>query len=119
MKSLVISLCMLLFVGVTAMAQESGETVVVNTTCGKVSGIMQEGTMGFLGIPYAKVERFMPPLPVDKWEGVRACDHWGPQTMQPTGGRQLREDEMSEKNCCVLNVWTTEYRLQIMLKAQS
>jgi para-nitrobenzyl esterase len=119
MKSLVISLCMLLFVGVTAMAQESGETVVVNTTCGKVSGIMQEGTMGFLGIPYAKVERFMPPLPVDKWEGVRACDHWGPQTMQPTGGRQLSEDEMSEKNCCVLNVWTTELRLQTTDNAQS
>ena len=110
MKSLVISLCALLFAGVTAMAQESGETVVVNTTCGKVSGIMQEGTMGFLGIPYAKVERFMPPLPVDKWEGVRACDHWGPQTMQPTGGRQLSEDEMSEKNCCVLNVWTTDMK---------
>ena len=119
MKSLVISLCALLFVGVTAMAQESGETVVVNTTCGKVSGIMQEGTMGFLGIPYAKVERFMPPLPVDKWEGVRACDHWGPQTMQPTGGRQLSEDEMSEKNCCVLNVWTTELRLQTTDNAQS
>jgi para-nitrobenzyl esterase len=119
MKSLVISLCALLFAGVTAMAQESGETVVVNTTCGKVSGIMQEGTMGFLGIPYAKVERFMPPLPVDKWEGVRACDHWGPQTMQPTGGRQLSEDEMSEKNCCVLNVWTTELRLQTTDNAQS
>ena len=119
MKSLVISLCALLFAGVTAMAQESGETVVVNTTCGKVSGIMQEGTMGFLGIPYAKVERFMPPQPVDKWEGVRACDHWGPQTMQPTGGRQLSEDEMSEKNCCVLNVWTTELRLQTTDNAQS
>ena len=49
----------------------------------------------------------MPPLPVEKWEGVRACDHWGPQAMQQTWGRQLSEDEMSEKNCCVLNVWTT------------
>ena len=80
---------------------------VVNTTSGDVSGIMQEGSMAYLGIPYAKVERCMPPLPVEKWEGVRACDHWGPQAMQQTWGRQLSEDEMSEKNCCVLNVWTT------------
>ena len=80
---------------------------VVSTTSGKISGIMQEGSMAYLGIPYAKVERCMPPLPVETWEGVRACDHWGPQAMQQTWGRQLSEDEMSEKNCCVLNVWTT------------
>ena len=79
---------------------------VVTTTSGKISGIMQEGSMAYLGIPYAKVERCMPPLPVEKWEGVRACDHWGPQAMQQTWGRQLGEDEMSEKNCCVLNVWS-------------
>lgn len=79
---------------------------VVTTTSGKISGIMQEGSMAYLGIPYAKVERCMPPLPVEKWEGVRACDHWGPQAMQQTWGRQLSEDEMSEKNCCVLNVWS-------------
>ncbi len=83
---------------------------VVSTVSGKVSGIMQEGSMAYLGIPYAKVERCMPPLPVDKWEGVRACDHWGPQVMQQTWGRELSEDEMSEKNSCVLNVWTTDLK---------
>ena len=83
---------------------------VVSTVSGNVSGIMQEGSMAYLGIPYAKVERCMPPLPVDKWEGVRACGHWGPQAMQQTWGRQLSEDEMSEKNSCVLNVWTTDLK---------
>ena len=83
---------------------------VVSTVSGDVSGIMQEGSMAYLGIPYAKVERCMPPLPVDKWEGVRACDHWGPQVMQQTWGRELSEDEMSEKNSCVLNVWTTDLK---------
>ena len=83
---------------------------VVSTASGNVSGIMQEGSMAYLGIPYAKVERCMPPLPVDKWEGVRACDHWGPQVMQQTWGRELSEDEMSEKNSCVLNVWTTDLK---------
>lgn len=83
---------------------------VVSTVSGNVSGIMQEGSIAYLGIPYAKVERCMPPLPVEKWEGVRACDHWGPQAMQQTWGRQLSEAEMSEKNSCVLNVWTTDLK---------
>ena len=95
---------MLLATGM-AMAQESS-TAVVTTTCGKVSGIMQEGSMGFLGIPYAKVERFMPPQPVKKWKDVRKCDKWGPMTMQQQN-RPMTEEQMSE-NCCVLNVWTTD-----------
>ena len=85
------------------MAQQ--DPMVVRTESGLVQGINQEGTTGFLGIPYAKVERFMPPKPVDKWKGVRVCDHWGLQAMQNTWGRKLSEAEMSEQ-CCVLNVWT-------------
>ena len=83
-----------------------GDNVVVSTTSGQVSGIIQEGTMAWLGIPYAKVERFLPPQPVKKWKGIRKCDHWGPMTMQPTN-REMTDDEMSEQ-CCVLNVWTTD-----------
>ena len=33
-----------------------------------------------------------------------------PQAMQQTGGHELSESEMSEKNSCVLNVWTTDKR---------
>ena len=87
---------------------QTADSLVVETSSGKVKGFEQEGTMAFLGIPYAKVERFMPPLPVDAWEDIRICDHWGPQAMQMTHGRELSEDEMSEKNSCVLNVWTTD-----------
>ena len=107
MKKSIISLMGLLVFAIAASAQEVNSTV-VNTTLGQVSGIMQEGTMAYLGIPYAKVERFMPPQPVEKWEGVRACDHWGPMVMQQTWGKQLSDDEMSEQNSCVLNVWTTD-----------
>ena len=97
----------MLFVTGLAMAQQE-ITPVVDTKCGKVSGIIQEGTMAYLGIPYAKVERFMPPLPVKKWSGIRKCDHWGPMTMQQQN-RPMTEDQMSE-NCCVLNVWTTDLK---------
>ena len=68
MKRMTLSLISLLFATGLAMAQE-GSTAVVSTKSGKVSGIIQEGTMAYLGIPYAKVERFMPPQPVKKWSG--------------------------------------------------
>ena len=60
MKRITLSLIGMLFVTGLAMAQQESAAV-VDTKCGKVSGIIQEGTMAYLGIPYAKVERFMPP----------------------------------------------------------
>ena len=98
-------MAMLLTMGCMAQQQDK---MVVRTTSGLVKGIDQEGSMGFLGIPYAQVERFMPPKPVKKWKGVRVCDKWGPMTMQQTN-RPMTEDQMSEQ-CCVLNVWTTDLK---------
>ncbi len=86
--------------------------LVVETKSGWVKGFMQEGSIAFLGIPYAKIERFQPPLPVTPWDTLMVCDHWGPQAMQMTYGKELTEKEMSEKNCCVLNVWTTDLQAQ-------
>ena len=84
---------------------QTSDKPIVRTRAGQVQGIIQEGTQAFLGIPYATVERFMPPQPVKSWTGIKVCDHWGPQAMQ--GGRNsTNENEMSEQ-CCVLNVWTT------------
>ena len=99
-----------MMVAVTCVAQEKSNPLVVGTTSGLVMGIHQENAMAWLGIPYARVERCMPPLPVEPWDTVRVCDHWGPQTMQPTN-REMSEAEMSEQ-CCVLNVWTTDRKGQ-------
>lgn len=108
MKKLLFTL--LLFSFVVASNGQNTEEITVKIKSGLVQGINQEGTHAFLGIPYAEVERFMPPLPVKPWQGVRRCDHWGPQVMQYTHGRKLSEAEMSEKNSCVLNVWTTDFK---------
>ena len=104
MKKLSLLLITLLTLCSSASAQEENKEI-VRTTSGLVSGTIQEGTLAYLGIPYARVERFMPPQPVRKWKGVRKCDHWGPMTMQQQN-RPMTEDQMSEQ-CCVLNVWTT------------
>ena len=103
MKTKLMLLMVALSLATVCVAQD--KTPVVNTKSGPVQGIVQEGTMAWLGIPYAKVERFMPPKPVKAWKEVKVCDHWGPQAMQLTN-REMGEDEMSEQ-CCVLNVWTT------------
>ncbi len=74
------------------------DPLVVRTKCGLVKGIEEEGTLAFKGIPYARVERFMPPLPVEKWDTVMVCDHFGPQVMQGNGRREMLESVMSERN---------------------
>ena len=104
-KRCIFLMMMCLSVTTFCMAQDNSN-LVVKTRSGLVKGIIQEESMAFLGIPYAKVERFMPPQPVKKWKGVRVCDHWGPMTMQQTN-RPMTEEQMSE-DCCVLNVWTTD-----------
>ena len=98
----IFSVSILLLCASICFAQNAGKENVVRIESGLVQGFNHEGSIGFLGIPYAKVERFMPPMPVDKWDTVRICDHWGPMTMQPMG-REMSKDEMSE-DCCVVNV---------------
>ncbi len=109
MKKALFFVMVMLFLALDMNGQDN-HGLTIKTCSGLVEGIEQEGTYAFLGIPYAEVERFMPPLPVKPWEGVRRCDHWGPQVMQFTHGRKLSEVEMSEKNSCVLNVWTTDFK---------
>ena len=105
MNAFYLKILFIIMIYTKAISEE--DPYIVRIKSGLIKGFDQEGTMAFLGIPYAKVERFMPPLPVDEWDGVRVCDHWGPQVMQNTD-RQMSEDEMSEKNSCVLNVWNTD-----------
>ena len=79
MKRVAFLLCSLMLA--VSVCGQQADDMVVQTASGKVRGFNQDGSMAFLGIPYAKVERFMPPLPVDSWDGVRDCNKWGPQVM--------------------------------------
>lgn len=107
MKKLLLFLCLTLSFSLSVMAQKAKKNYTVRIESGLVQGFAQEGTEAYLGIPYAKVERFMPPQPVEPWDSVMQCNHWGPQAMQNVGNRKMTEKEMSE-NSCVLNVWTTD-----------
>lgn len=109
---------LLLIVGLmAALCSCSNDPLVVKTTTGKVKGIEEEGTMAFKGIPYAKVERFMPPQKADRWDTVMVCDKFGPYAMQAPMGNFVTEKDMSEKNTCTINVWTkdTKAKMPVML----
>src|SRR5215831_18345317 len=92
---------------------------VVETTTGKVQGIVNAGIKQFKGIPYGAPtsgkNRFMPPKPSVAWTGVRECFGHGqisPQTpanLRGDYGMMIMWDQhpggMGE-DCLVLNVWT-------------
>lgn len=82
----------------------AGESPVAKTNYGDVRGYTDEGISVFKGIPYGadtSKRRFMPPLPPEKWTGIRNTVEYGPSALQRSG----RGETMSE-DCLVLNVFT-------------
>ena len=77
---------------------------VVETTAGAVSGSMNDSVYAFLGIPYAKADRFMPPQDPDAWEGVRECTEFGPVARQIVPW--YPDSVQNEKELFSVNVWT-------------
>lgn len=92
---------------------------VVETTCGKVQGIVTAGIKQFKGIPYGAStsgkNRFMPPKKPTPWTGVRECFGHGqacpqtPSSLRSEYGMMIMWDQQSGgmgEDCLVLNVWT-------------
>src|SRR5262245_58357586 len=93
--------------------------VVGDTTAGKVRGIEVEGIKVFKGIPYgastAGRNRFMPPAPPAKWDGVRDALEFGASAPQTEPGARRNVSDLAvagaglpreSEDCLVLNVWT-------------
>lgn len=93
----------------------SEASTVAETEAGKVSGYIDNGVYIYKGIPYATAERFMPPVPVEKWEGVRSSRAYGPTCPQAERAG-WRSDEIAfafdwddgypGEDCLRVNIWT-------------
>jgi para-nitrobenzyl esterase len=86
-------------------ASAGARSPIVETSTGRVQGVMEAGVNVFRGIPYGAPtggpNRFRAPQPVTAWTGVREALAYGPTAAQGT----TRTPSGSE-DCLVLNVWT-------------
>ena len=86
-------------------------TLQVKTKQGKVEGRMDGDVKAFLGIPFAAPPvgplRWKPPMPAEKWRGVRLATGFGYRCMQPSIYHDMRfRDAGMSEDCLTLNVWT-------------
>ncbi len=100
--------------GTAAMAEsEPIQHVFAEVENGWLMGYVDEGSNIFLGIPYAKAERFMMPEDPDDWTGIREALKYG--EVAPNGSTSVNSfefisignnDQVPNENCQFLNVWT-------------
>lgn len=95
----------------------SASDAIVSTQSGLIAGYIDDGICVFKGVPFAKAERFMPPVSPDSWKDTLLCRTYGPRSPQTFGYssgfrtndafvfRFNKEDE-DEKDLLCLNIWT-------------
>jgi len=92
----------------TCVADQCLEAITVETSKGKLAGVVQDDVQRFYHIPYAKPPvgnlRWQPPQTVEAWSGTkvahwsyRGCTQWAKPTAIP--------DLAAQEDCLYLNVW--------------
>ena len=97
-----------MFLTIGASAQDAPQA---QTRSGILEGINESGIKVFKGVPFAAPPvgnlRWAAPQPVQKWDGIRKADEFGPNPMQENvfGDMMFGTKKMSE-DCLYLNIWT-------------
>jgi len=94
----------------------AASNVVVTTRQGQVRGQVRGGVAAFKGIPYAAPpfgpNRFQPPRPPARWDGVRDALEYGRVAPQPPYAppfdQLLGDQGRPGEDCLNLNVWTPD-----------
>jgi para-nitrobenzyl esterase len=96
-------------------AKSASPSAIVQTTAGRVRGLLQNKVHGFKGVPYgastAGALRFLPPTKPHAWTGVRDAFELGLRSPQIDGGlvpewAALDRPGPMGEDCLSLNVWT-------------
>jgi para-nitrobenzyl esterase len=98
---------------------ESKSGAVVETSTGKIRGLVIDKVNAFKGIPYgastAGNRRFLPPVKPEAWTGIKGTIQWAPEAPQVSPHAEIPEVRatipatgMSE-DCLFLNVWTNGF----------
>ena len=98
-------------------AQAGAPGSVVETTLGRVRGLVIGGVNAFKGVPYGAsttgARRFQPPAKAAAWTGVRETFSLGHRSPQGRAGfvpewQPLTGTEAAGEDCLDLNVWTPQ-----------
>ncbi len=86
------------------------EKAMVEIAHGKLCGRRENGVAIFKGIPYggriSGDRRFLAPLAVQPWQGVRDAQRLGPPAIQPVHQTYGIDEPAANEECLVLNIWT-------------
>lgn len=94
------------------MCFEHGDSTIVRTDKGLLRGFRYNETYHFYGVKYADAERFMPPVEVEPWEGIKEAVNYGyicPSLREDTIGNNLKNPHRfwpTSEHCQYLNIWT-------------
>src|ERR1043166_5641701 len=95
----------------TGRASDTKPGAAVETTSGKIRGLVIDKVNAFKGVPYGTASRFMPAVKPAAWTGMRDTMEWGheapqgPHTEIPEVASTIPKTVVGE-DCQVLNVWT-------------
>src|SRR5205085_4110247 len=95
----------------TGRAIDTRPGATVETTSGKIRGLVIDKVNAFKGVPYGTARRFMPAVKPAPWKDVRDTMEWGheapqgPHTEIPEVASTIPKTVISE-DCQVLNLWT-------------
>ncbi len=84
------------------------ERTTAETAAGTLVGVRGVDAIEFLGIPYARAERFAAPAPATPWTGARDATQYGPAAPQPDRpAARFTHGPMpaTEEDCLNLNVF--------------